>query len=70
MEVVDDEMILKGGDGGGMICGGGDPVVGYLPVATYYREPSNRYDSGEEHSDWEDSIGGDYTSYRRVLELE
>jgi hypothetical protein len=71
MEVVDDdEMILKGGDGGGMICGGGDPVVGYLPVTTYYREPSNRYDSEEEHSDWEDSIGGDYTSYRRVLELE
>lgn len=27
------------GDGGSSICGGMGPVLGYLPVATYFRDP-------------------------------
>ncbi|MEC0125833.1 hypothetical protein [Paenibacillus pabuli] len=55
-------MILKGGDGGAMICGGMGPLVGFLPAtAVYYR------DSNAGELDWEDMI--DDMNYRRVIRL-
>ncbi|ANF95560.1 hypothetical protein [Paenibacillus bovis] len=51
----------KGGDGGAGICGGSGVILGYLPVATYYR---NIYD---DTLDWVDLIG--YMHYRRIIRL-
>ncbi|MEO2205990.1 hypothetical protein ABGV42_19865 [Paenibacillus pabuli] len=56
------EVLPKGGDGGGMICGGMGPLVGYLPAAAvYYR------DGSADELDWEDLIDSMY--YRRVIRL-
>ncbi|WP_378127744.1 hypothetical protein [Cohnella boryungensis] len=51
----------KGGDGGALICGGMGVTWGYLPVATYYRDPY------EEELEWEDRA--EYLYYRRVVRL-
>ncbi|WP_028546441.1 hypothetical protein [Paenibacillus taiwanensis] len=51
----------KGGDGGVLICGGMGVTWGYLPVATYYRDPY------EEELEWEDRA--EYLYYRRVVRL-
>ncbi|UHA73304.1 hypothetical protein [Paenibacillus sp. 481] len=51
----------KGGDGGVLICGGMGVTWGYLPVATYYRDPY------EEELQWEDRT--EYLHYRRVVRL-
>ncbi|MGG4131939.1 hypothetical protein ABEW19_27170 [Paenibacillus illinoisensis] len=56
------EVLPKGGDGGGMICGGMGPLVGYLPAAAvYYR------DSNANELEWEDWMDSMY--YRRVIRL-
>jgi hypothetical protein len=65
-EVVENsEYFLKGGDGGCNICGGSGIVLGYLPVATYFRSVSL---TNDELGD-QDEIGGDYTFYRRIVRL-
>ncbi|WP_046216305.1 v-SNARE N-terminal domain-containing protein [Paenibacillus wulumuqiensis] len=51
----------KGGDDGSGICGGLGVMLGYLPVATYYR---NAYNDTLQWSDW---IG--YMHYRRIIRL-
>ncbi|MGF9700427.1 hypothetical protein [Paenibacillus sp. MABNR03] len=56
------EMFPKGGDGGGMICGGMGPLVSFLPAAAVYYRDSN---AGE--LDWEDLMDSMY--YRRVIRL-
>lgn len=66
-EVVnDDACFLKGGDGGSYICGGMGLVIGYLPVATYFRPQSGI----EDQLDYKSDIGGDYTLYRRIFSLK
>lgn len=63
-EVIDGEPYFKGGDGGRYICGGG-MALGYLPVATYFRDLSMEDDPlGYMHD-----VGGDYTCYRRIVRL-
>jgi hypothetical protein len=57
--------ILKGGDGGGNICGGMGLALGFLPIATYYKG----YDSTDDELHYLEDIGGNYTSYRRILRL-
>jgi hypothetical protein len=57
--------ILKGGDGGGNICGGMGLALGFLPTATYYKG----YDPADDELGYMKDIGGDYTSYRRILRL-
>lgn len=65
-EVMEDsEFFLKGGDGGCNICGGMGVMLGYLPLATYYRDP-NIFD---DNLDYLNDIGGDYSFYRRILRL-
>jgi hypothetical protein len=59
------EHFLKGGDGGCNFCGGMELVMGYLPVATYFRTPMEEDMIGEYKND----IGGDYTFYRRIVRL-
>lgn len=51
----------KGGDGGALICGGMGVTWGYVPVATYYRDPY------EEELEWEDRA--EYLHYRRIVRL-
>lgn len=65
-EVIDGEPYFKGGDGGCYICGGGGMVLGYLPVATYFRDLSMEDDP----LGYMDDVGGDYTFYRRVIRLD
>ncbi|MFF2089775.1 hypothetical protein [Paenibacillus sp. NPDC058174] len=55
------ELMPKGGDGGSLICGGSGLVVGYLPVAAYFR------DSYFEELDWEEIMG--HLWYRRIVRL-
>jgi hypothetical protein len=57
--------ILKGGDGGCNICGGMGLALSFLPVATYYRG----YDQTNDELGYMEDIGGDYTSYHRILRL-
>jgi hypothetical protein len=64
--LMDSEQFLKGGDGGGNLCGGCGLVMGYLPIATYFRDP---YSTGGENRRFRAVIGGDYTFYRRVIRL-
>lgn len=65
-EVISGETtILKAGDGGSNICGGMGLALGFLPVATYYKG----YDAGADELEYMEDIGGDYTSYRRILRL-
>lgn len=64
-EVVNSECFLKGGDGGGNLCGGSGMILGYLPVATYFR---SEYVI-EDPLDYKSDIGGDYTIYRRLKRL-
>ncbi|MHA7963350.1 hypothetical protein ACX93W_04320 [Paenibacillus sp. CAU 1782] len=55
--------LLKGGDGGGMVCGGTGLLMGYLPaVAPYYRDPY-----GQE-LEWEDLF--DHMNIRRIIVLK
>ncbi|WP_322906292.1 hypothetical protein [Paenibacillus campi] len=58
---ADGQDIDKGGDGGNAICGGIGIMLGYLPVATYYRNPY------QNELDWSERIG--YMQYRRVIRL-
>jgi hypothetical protein len=58
-------VILKGGDGGCNLCGGMGLTLGFLPTATYYKG----YDSSDDELEYMEDIGGDYTSYRRLLRL-
>jgi hypothetical protein len=62
--VMDSKHYLKGGDGGCNICGGLGLVLGYLPVATYHRDPG--INGGE--TDFEE-ICDDFTFYRRIIRL-
>ncbi len=65
MEVLmDSEQLLKGGDGGCSICGGGGIVAGYLPISTFFRD----IDSDE--LNWQEDMGSGYIYYRRVLQIE
>ncbi|WP_046225766.1 hypothetical protein [Paenibacillus dauci] len=61
LTVEGDHIRAKGGDGGAGICGGLGIVLGYLPVATYYR---NLY---EDALEWTELIG--YMHYRRIIRL-
>jgi len=51
----------KGGDGGSALCGGMGVLLGYLPVATYFRD---RYSA---ELDWPEQIG--HMHYRRIVRL-
>jgi hypothetical protein len=62
--VMDSEQFFKGGDGGCNICGGLGLTMGYLPVATYFRNP-NMHDKKR----YKAKISGDYTFYRRIIRL-
>jgi hypothetical protein len=65
-EVVSGEnVILKGGDGGENLCGGMGLTLGFLPVATYYKG----YGPSDDELWYMEDIGGDYTSYRRIIRL-
>lgn len=64
-EVIDDEPYLKGGDGGCYICGGSGMSLGYLPVATYFRDLGLEDDP----IGYLDDVGGNYTCYRRIIRL-
>lgn len=65
-EVVEDsQYFLKGGDGGCSICGGLGMLLGYLPVATYYR----MYSMDDDSLNYQNDIGGSYTFYRRIVRL-
>ncbi|MBT2292297.1 hypothetical protein J7E73_24850 [Paenibacillus albidus] len=56
------DYVLKGGDGGGMLCGGMGPLVGYLPnTAVYYRDIHSK------ELDWEDLA--DHMNIRRLIRL-
>lgn len=63
--VAGGDIILKAGDGGCNICGGGGPAWGFLPVGTYYKG----YDRRQDELGYLADIGGDNSSYRRVLRL-
>ena len=63
--VAGGDIILKAGDGGCNICGGMGLALGFLPVATYFKG----YDATDDELDYLDDIGGDYTSYRRLIRL-
>ncbi|WP_245880237.1 hypothetical protein [Superficieibacter electus] len=65
-EIVNDRnTLLKAGDGGCNLCGGYGIVLGFLPVATYYKG----YDKHTDELDFLENIGGDYTTYRRIIRL-
>ncbi len=65
LELVNDYYFLKGGDGGCNLHGGMGMVVGYLPVATYFRSVNEMNDELNYKAD----IDGDYTFYRRIVRL-
>ncbi|MFD1887257.1 hypothetical protein [Paenibacillus wenxiniae] len=58
---ADGEDIDKGGDGGNAICGGIGMMLGYLPAATYYRNPY------QNELDWAERMS--FMHYRRVIRL-
>lgn len=58
---ADDEVIDKGSDGGSGICGGVGVLLGYLPVATYYRNPY------QDQLEWNERISSMH--YRRIIRL-
>lgn len=65
-EVMEDsDFFLKGGDGGGNLCGGLGAAMGYLPVATSFRSISKDNDP----FNYVNEISGDYTFYRRIRRL-
>lgn len=66
-EIVDAPCLFKGADGGSNICGGLGLVLGYLPVATFFRDQSL---DEEMKAGFREDIGGDYTFYRTVYSLE
>lgn len=51
----------KGGDGGSALCGGMGVLLGYLPIATYFRDPYSA------ELDWPEQIG--HMHYRRIVRL-
>lgn len=51
----------KGGDGGSALCGGMGVLLGYLPIATYFRDPYST------ELDWPEQIG--HMHYRRIIRL-
>lgn len=56
------DYLPKGGDGGGMLCGGMGQLMGYLPAtAVYYR------DGNIDELDWEELI--DHLNIRRLIRL-
>ncbi len=57
----DGQEMDKGGDGGSAICGGIGLTLGYLPVATYYRNPY------QNELDWPERMG--YMRYRCIIRL-
>ncbi|WP_217591643.1 hypothetical protein [Cohnella sp. GbtcB17] len=65
-EVVDSSCLLKGGDGGSLICGGTGMAIGYLPTATYYRQS---YMGKATEAAYKADIGGDYTFYRKIIRM-
>jgi hypothetical protein len=46
-EFVAEPEILRGGDGGGMICGGAGFFLGWIPLASAYVDPSGDYWKGK-----------------------
>ncbi|HEB1252876.1 TPA: hypothetical protein RY369_001298 [Escherichia albertii] len=65
-EIINDkDTLLKGGDGGCNLCGGANIALGFLPVATYYKG----YNKHTDELDYINDIGGNYTSYRRIIRL-
>ncbi len=61
-EVVESaDNFLKGGDGGGNICGGMGLVLGYLPTSPYYRN----FDI----SRYKENLVSDYITYRKIKRL-
>lgn len=59
-EICDVPGVLRGGDGGSMICGGAGWFAGWLPLASAYRDPSG--------AEWADQPIPD-VRVRRVLVL-
>ncbi len=65
-EIINDkDTLLKGGDGGCNLCGGANIALRFLPVATYYKG----YNKHTDELDYINDIGGNYTSYRRIIRL-
>ena len=65
MDLVSDGPRALGGDGGCNICGGAGFFLGWLPLATAYRNP----DCGV-RSATEQNIADTYHRVRRVIPLE
>lgn len=66
--IAHSKYLLKAGDGGCNICGGGGIAFGYLPTATFYRDSNVELDN-ECCRDYLESIGGEYTNARRIVRL-
>jgi len=64
--MMESDYFLKGGDGGGNICGGACPDLGWLPASTYFRDITIL---DEEAIDWKSEITGDYSFVRRIIRL-
>jgi len=63
-ETVDSPCHVKGGDGGGALCGGEPFIYTMLPLATYWRETPANVELGD------DNLANGYYFYRRVLIVE
>ncbi len=61
MEIVDENFIVRGGDGGNNICGGGGFFLGWLPLASAFTDPYRPLSMNED-------IGGRYI--RKVISLD
>jgi len=65
MDLVSDGPRARGGDGGCNICGGVGFFLGWLPLATAYRNPDCSV-----RSPTEENVADNYHCVRRVILLE
>jgi hypothetical protein len=62
-EIVQEPDIVRGGDGGSMICGGAGFLMGWLPIATSY------FDEFASRRETDEPLDVDFHFARRVLEV-
>ncbi|MFD0715570.1 hypothetical protein ACFQ0N_26980 [Paenibacillus sp. GCM10027626] len=63
-ETVDADCLVKGGDGGGALCGGEPFIYIMLPLSTYWRDTPTYILEGDQN------LSGGYFFYRRIITLE